>query len=767
VTLVLISPLLIALAACIAPPLTRRAPAAASWVLAALPFGLAVYCAWLIPQVSVEPLRAAVPWVPSLGIELAARLDGLSLLFALLITGIGSTIVVYAGAYLKGHPQLGRFLLTLLLFMAAMLGLVLADDLLYLFVCWELTSITSFLLIGFKHESATARAAAFQALLVTGTGGLVMLAGLLLLGGVAGTWQISAIVADSALATHALAPAALVLIAFGAFTKSAQFPFHFWLPGAMEAPTPVSAYLHSATMVKAGVYLLARVHPLFGDLLLWHVLVGGVGAVTMVWAAWVTVTQTDLKRILAYSTVSALGTLVFLLGFGDQETALAAAVFILGHALYKGTLFMVTGTIDHETGTRDVRQLGGLGRALPWTAGAGVLAAVSMAGVLPAFGFVAKEVVYEALLHLPQVGVPALVLTFGASALFVSVALRTGVAPFFVGESRDLPHAHPHEAPLGMLVGPVALASLGLVLGLGVAIVGPGFIAAIASAIYGSRVDAHLTLWHGFTPVLGLSGLTLTLGLGLFAIRDRLMGLSRFGRRRLTWVWVYGASLTLLDRVAGRVTRTLQHGLLAGYLRVIMGTTVGLLVIGLWRAAPAWWPATITTPRFYEVFAVLVALVAAAATAKARSSMQAVLTLGLTGYSVAYTFILFGAPDLAMTQFLIESLSLILFVFVFYHLPEFRGDESIRGRLRDALVAGALGITVTALVLVAMANRTESALAPYFNANAKPLAHGANVVNVILVDFRGIDTFGEITVLAAAGIGVFALLRGGRERRSS
>jgi multicomponent Na+:H+ antiporter subunit A len=487
----------------------------------------------------------------------------------------------------------------------------------------------------------------------------------------------------------------------------------------------------------------------------------------MVWAAWLTVTQVDLKRILAYSTVSALGTLVFLLGLGGPRTALAVAVFILGHALYKGTLFMVAGTIDHETGTRDVRQLGGLARVLPWTAAAGGFAAISMAGLMPTFGFVAKEVLYEALLYVPQIGVPALTLTVAASALFVAVALRTGVAPFFVGNTSGLPNAHPHEAPLGMRVGPVALATLGLGLGLSSALIGPAFFAPVASAIYGSDVEGTLLLWHGFTPVLGLSVLTVALGVGLFVARGPLMGLTRFSRRRLAWAWWYGATLRLLDVVALRVTCTLQHGLLAGYLRVIMGTVTILLIAGLARAMPAWWPQTITSPRFFEVFAVLVALVAAGATARARSSMQAVLTLGITGYAVALTFVLFGAPDLAMTQFLIESLSLILFVFVFYHLPDFGRGEPLRGRLRDAVVAGSLGVTVTALVLVAMANRTESALAPYFNANAKPLAQGGNVVNVILVDFRGIDTFGEITVLAAAGIGVYALLRGGREQRSS
>ncbi len=766
-TLVLASPLVLAAVACVAPLLVRRTGRLAVPLLASAPLALAAYFTSHVAVVADAPVRSALPWVPTFGVDFAARLDGLSLLFALLITGIGTLIVVYAGAYLKGHPQLGRFYATLLLFMAAMLGLVLADDFLYLFVCWELTSVTSYLLIGFKHESVIARRAALQALLVTGTGGLVMLAGFLLLGGAADSWSIGTLVADPRLAAHPVAPWALGLIAVGAFTKSAQWPFHFWLPGAMEAPTPVSAYLHSATMVKAGVYLLARVHPLFSELPLWHLLVGGIGALTMVWAAWLTVTQTDLKRILAYSTVSALGTLVLLLGLGDSHTALAAGVFILAHALYKGALFMVAGTIDHETGTRDVRRLGGLRAAMPWTAAGGVLAAVSMAGVLPAFGFVSKELLYDAIWQVPEIGVPALVAAIGSSALFVAVALRTGVAPFFIGASTDLPHATPHEAPPSMWVGPLVLGVLALALGVGSAAVGTAFLLPLGSAINGAPVDVRVYLWHGFTPVLGLSVLTLGLGLALFLGRHALLGLARPEWQRATWQHGYVSTLRTLDVVARRLTTLTQHGSLSGYLRVILGASILAAGAALWRAAPDWRPDALTTPHGVEVFTVLVVLVASTATMFARSSLHAVLALGITGYSVALTFVLFGAPDLAMTQFLIESLSVILFVFVFFHLPDYRSLDRPSDRARDAVLAGAFGVVVTGLVLVALANRTDSALSGYFLANAKPIAHGSNVVNVILVDFRGIDTFGEITVLAAAGIGVYALLRGGRMREKA
>jgi len=764
VTLVLFSPVLLVSLACVAPWLVRRAGPAAGPLLALGPLGLTVWFLLQAPAVAAGPLRSALPWVPALGVSMAARLDGLSLLFALLITGIGTLIVLYASGYLKGHPQLGRFYLTLLLFMASMLGLVLADDLLYLFVCWELTSITSYLLIGFKHDAEESRHAAMQALVVTGTGGLAMLAGFLLLGSAGGSWEIGTLVATPALAAHPATPWIVGLLALGAFTKSAQWPFHFWLPGAMAAPTPVSAYLHSATMVKAGVYLLARVHPLFSGLALWHALVGGIGALTMVWAAWLTVTATDLKRILAYSTVSALGTLVMLLGFGEADTALAVGLFILAHALYKGALFMVAGTIDHETGTRDVRQLGGLRAALPWTAAGGVLAAVSMAGLLPTFGFVAKELLYESVLHVPGIGTMALVATVFASAIFVAVALRTGVAPFLLGESRNLPHQHPHEAPAAMWLGPIVLGVLGLAVGVGIAAAGPALLQPVGAAIHGAAIDTKLSLWHGFTPVFLLSLVTLALGAGLFALRSTLLGLARPAWQHVSGPALYTATMAGLTRVSRDITDAVQHGSLSGYIRTILLVTIGASVVSLWRAMPDWWPDTLTAPHGVELFTVGVATVAAVSTAFARSSLHAVIALGVTGYSVALTFVLFGAPDLAMTQFLIESLSVILFVFVFFHLPEYRALDSRLMRLGDVVIAGAFGLVVMGLVLAAQAERVPSALEAYFVANAKPLGHGGNIVNVILVDFRGIDTFGEITVLAAAGIGVFALLRGRREQ---
>jgi multicomponent Na+:H+ antiporter subunit A len=748
--------------ALLAPPLHRVARSATGWLLALLPLALAGY--FLATGASVAEqgrILAAIPWSPELGVSLAFALDGLSLLFALLICGIGALILVYAGGYLAGHPQLGRFYAFLLLFMGAMLGLVLADNVLTLFVFWELTSISSFLLIGFSHERPEARAAARQALLITGGGGLALLAGLILLGIAGGSYELSALLGRGELVrAHPLYGAILPLVLAGAFTKSAQFPFHFWLPSAMEAPTPVSAYLHSATMVKAGVYLLARLAPVLGGSDAWLFSLSACGGLTMVVGGVLALYQTDLKRVLAYTTVSALGVLVLLIGLGTEQAIIAAMAFLLAHGLYKGALFMIAGIIDHETGIRNVEKLGGLRRFMPITAAVAVLAAVSLAGFGPVFSFIAKELLFEAVLGSERFGALLVIASVAASAIFVTEALIVTVRPFFSATALPRPA---HEPPLSMWLGPAILAVAGLALGLfpSLAVM---LLAGASAAALGETVEVDLALWHGFNLALAMTVAAVLLGVGLYYIWTWL-------RRSTSWVeralgfWPSDAYHQLFDginRLARGLTRTLQHGYLRHYLHTILITTVLLvgatlmLKDGVPRALP--W----SELRFYEAAIALLMLLAAGFALVAPGRLSAVASLGVVGYGVALIYILYGAPDLAMTQILVETLTVLLFVLVFYLLPPFQRLSTATSRARDALLSLLVGGLMTVLVLAATATPPESRLAAFFAENSKQVAHGSNIVNVILVDFRGLDTLGEVTVLSIAAFGVFALLKLGR-----
>jgi multicomponent Na+:H+ antiporter subunit A len=739
-----------------APALSRRLNNAAGWILALLPAGLTLYFASLLPRAAAErPATFSSSWAPELGLFFSFRADGLSLLFALLISGIGALVIVYASSYLKGNPNLGRFYAWLLTFMAAMLGVALADNVLLLFVFWELTSLSSFILIGFEHERESARAAALQALLVTGAGGLTLLAGLLLLGLAGGTLELSVLLGlGDVLRTSPYYVPALILILLGAFTKSAQFPFHFWLPNAMEAPTPVSAYLHSATMVKAGVYLLARLSPALGGTDLWMYAVGGVGAATMLIGGYLALLQTDLKRLLAYSTVSALGMLTLLIGLGSQLALEAAIVLLLAHGLYKGALFLVAGALDHETGTRDVTQLGGLFPKMRLTAVTAGLAALSMAGLPPLFGFISKELTYEAALEYGP-WLTAAVVAAGLS--FVFVAGIVGIGPFW-GRKTETPKS-PHEAPPSMWLGSLTLASLSLLIGLFPASVSGLLVSPAFSAALGQTTSVKLALWHGVNPAFMLSVITVLAGAGLYTVRVPL----RSGLSRLAWsrgpAFLYQRSLDGLNALARGQTRFLQSGYLRYYLLTILLAATGLAGFTLFTQGGLHWPSAVTDVRFYELALGGLILSAAFAATISWSRLGAVAALGAAGYGVALIYLLFGAPDLAMTQFLIESLTVILFVLAFYHLPHFAQLTPRRSRLRDLLVALLAGGLMTALVLSVVGVQLYPSIADYFVESALPLAHGRNIVNVILVDFRGIDTLGEITVLGIASIGVYALLK--------
>jgi multicomponent Na+:H+ antiporter subunit A len=754
-------PVLLLLAASASAPLVHRALGRrASVVLAVVPGLLfAHFVRFVVPVAEGQAFEQSWEWVAGLGVRLAFRLDGLSLLFALLVTGIGALVVVYSGGYLKGDPRLPRFDAVTLFFMAAMLGLVLADDALALFVFWELTGVSSYLLIGFDHGRAEVRKAALQALLVTGAGGLAMLAGLLLLAQVSGTLRLSGLAAQAvAIQDHELYLPALGLILLGAFTKSAQFPFHFWLPAAMAAPSPASAYLHSATMVKAGIYLLARLNPALGGTDAWHYVLILTGTATLVTGALLAYGQTDLKRLLAFTTVSALGTLTLLVGISTELAAQAAMVFLLVHTLYKAALFLGVGAVDHEAGTRDARRLGGLARAMPLTAFAVAASALSMAGLPPLFGFVAKELFYEAKQEVPRAGALVAFASFAGSAFVAAAAGLVGLRPFFGARREDLRQAH--EAKPALWLGPVLLASLSVGLGLLPNLLAVPLVRPAASAVRGEHTELVLRPFMGMSPAFLQSLTMLAAGALLFAAHDRALARLEPLRRLAAWgpARLYDVALCGILALARAQTRVLQNGVLGWYLLVTIGTTValgGYAFVTRVGSVPL-----LPEPVGLGEAAVVLAIVAGAvAVVRAQSLLFAVAALGVVGYGVALVFLLFGGPDLALTQFAIETLSVLLFVLVLRRLPPLRVLSPPAERLRDGAVAVAGGVFVTALVLAATAAPHPAPLRDYFAAHSLALANGRNVVNVILVDFRAFDTLGEITVLALAGLGVFALLR--------
>ncbi len=749
-----------------APWLQRLGRSWTGWMLAVLPISLAIYFASLIGPITVgSTLAVSYAWVPSLGINLSFFVDGLSLVFALLISGIGGLVIIYGGGYLAGDPYLGRFYAYILMFMASMLGLVLADNIFTLFIFWELTSLSSYLLIGFKHEQADSRAAALQALLVTGAGGLALLAGLVLLSVAGGSQELSTLLTQGDMVRrHDLYLPILSLVLLGAFTKSAQFPFHFWLPGAMAAPTPVSSYLHSATMVKAGVYLLARLSPILGGTFAWQQSVTVVGTITMLVGAYIAWQQADLKRILAYSTISALGTLMMLVGLGTPLAVKAMVVFLIVHSLYKGALFMAAGAIDHETGTRDVRQLGGLRHMMPITFVAVILAALSMAGALPLFvGYIGKKLIYEATLSAPNEGIILTTAAMLANIFTIVAAGLVAYRPFF-GQS-TFTSRQAHEAPVSMWLGPTVLAGFGLlVVGLIEFVPDNLFKPLVASSATAVLMDElaglKLSVWSGLNLVFELSLVTVIVGVVAYVERRPLRrlvqpldALAVLGPAQ----W-YKWSLNGMLALANFQTRLLQNGYLRYYLLTIIAATVALISFTLTRqvALPG---LTFSEIRIYEAVVVALILAATLVTVFIGSRLAAVAALGVVGYGVALIYILFSAPDLAMTQFAIETLSVILLVLVLYRLPRFTAFTTLSHRLRDAVVALAAGATMTILVLVINAVPTASQLTPYFAQNSLIQANGRNVVNVILVDFRAMDTLGEITVLAVAAIGVYALLK--------
>jgi multicomponent Na+:H+ antiporter subunit A len=754
--------LLIVFVASVLAPLMQRVPV--RWrtrLLALVPLGAFIWFAAYLPEVlRGETWHEEYPWVYGLGFDFIFRLDGLSLLFALLITGIGSIIVLYGGTYLQRHPGLPRFFTFLFIFMGSMLGVVLSDNIFALFVFWELTSLSSYLLIGYRHGHGPTRKAALQALLVTATGGLALMAGLILATTAQGSPVISQWVpgGEALVASPYFIPM-VVLVLIGAFTKSAQFPFHFWLPNAMAAPTPVSAYLHSATMVKAGVYLLARLSPHFGGTPGWNETLMTFGGITMLIGALWALVQTDLKKVLAYTTISALGLLVMALGMGTTLAVQGALVFLLAHACYKGALFMVAGNVDHGTGSRDVDRLGGLFGVMRWTGAAAVLAAFSMAGFPLFLGFLGKELLYEATLHHSAFTWALTAALFLTGVAFAALAILVGYKLFF-GRKGTTAHT-PHEVYPGMWLGPVLLAVFGLLVGIFPQASIQGLLARAAEAVLPGAGALEIHLWHGFTPVLGLSVLTLLVGLALYQLSARMRKgrawsrvAGRYGPETLYdggWDWATGFST--------RFSAFIQSGKLRYYIMVILVTLCVLALLPIWYY-DLFHPAhDFTGVDPYEWLLALLVAVAVVATVAAANRLMAIAILGVVGYGVALFFAIYGGTDMAMTQFLVETLTLIVFVYVLWKLPDYITLTSGGHRFRDITVAVGGGAVMTAIILLVTDYPLVSELKLYYAQNSYLLAKGRNVVNVILVDFRALDTLGEITVLSIAGLGVMALAK--------
>jgi multicomponent Na+:H+ antiporter subunit A len=736
---------------------------AAGWALALLPASLFAAFLRFAPTIGAGgTVTERWAWAPSLGVEVTLRLDGFALLFCLLITGIGALVVIYAGAYLSEKPdrERARFNVLILLFMTAMLGAVLADDLILLFVFWEATSVLSFLLIGFDAGSASARRSALMSLRVTAGGGLALLAAIVLIGATLGSYSMAGAVARAPELAGSpwIVPIMIGLFA-GAFTKSAQFPFHFWLPNAMQAPTPASAYLHSATMVKLGVYLLARFEPVIGAVPGGRDTLIAVALATMLVGAFQALRAENFKSVLAYSTVASLGILMMLVGLDGPMASVATVGFILAHALYKATLFFCAGTVQHATGLKELRLMGGLGRLLPITAAAAALASLSMAGLPPFLGFVSKEFLFEAQIRSSWDAIPMAVAVL-VNAVIVGVAGVVTLRPFFMGQGKVREVRH-RERP-GLLVGPVVLGMLGLVISLEPGWVSRSVLRPAVAAIYGSPVEVKAGLWHGVTPMLALSAVVVGIGTLLLVfwvpIHRRLRTPSPLDRYEAEHG--YDALLRRVEAAAAGTAAHVQHGDLRGYLWVVLAGAAGFVLWGLVAAGavprvPADWGEL----RVGPAAAALVGLAGGVAAARARSLLAAMIAVGLAGLVAALTFMMNGAPDLALTQFAVESLLVVLLTVVLLILPINAPSTRTRPEraLDAALSAGfAVLLFVVLLDMGAAPQRTE--VSEFFGARSYVEAFGRNVVNVILVDFRAFDTLGETAVLALSAIVAWSLL---------
>ncbi|WP_332284794.1 Na+/H+ antiporter subunit A [Bacillus safensis] len=765
------------------------------WFVLILPILLFTYFIQMLHITSNgRTLFSQAEWIPSLGMNFTVYVDGLSLLFALLITGIGSLVVLYSIFYLsKEKEQLGSFYTYLLMFMTAMLGVVLSDNMVVLYLFWELTSISSFLLIGYWYKRERSRYGATKSLLITVFGGLAMLGGFILIYLITDSFSIREAVNQLQLimASPYFIPA-MILILLGAFTKSAQFPFYIWLPDAMEAPTPVSSYLHSATMVKAGIYLVARFSPIFAISEVWFWTISIVGLVTLFWGSFHAVRQNDLKAILAYSTVSQLGMIMLMLGVGAAAihennpaffgAAVLAAIFhLINHATFKGSLFMAAGIIDHETGTRDIRKLGGLMTIMPITFTITLIGTFSMAGLPPFNGFLSKELFFTSMIRISDISFTDVSIW---GAIFPALAWLASVFTFiysmmllfktFRGRLNiDQLEKKPHEAPIGMLIPPIILAALVVTFFffpniLAYSVIEPAMAAIIPEAIEtGSRFSVKIEAWHGFQPELYMTIGVVVLGTIGYLTLSKWRPMYNIFKEKWSFNALYDRSLIGLEKGSYRLTNSYMTGFLRDYLVYVFGFMI--IVIGgvmFYQQAFSFQTDQAASIGTYEVILSLVMVAATIATVFASSRLTAIIALGVMGYTLSLFFVIFRAPDLALTQLIIETISVALFLLCFYHLPKLSLKQKTRRfKMTNFIISLGVGVVVTCLAFASTSQQSLDTISTYFIENSYKLAGGDNIVNVILVDFRGFDTLFEITVLAIAALGIYGLLKTQAKRK--
>jgi multicomponent K+:H+ antiporter subunit A len=709
-----------------------------------------------------EAVRQSIEWIPSMGLDLSFRLDGLSLLFLLLILGIGLLVILYARYYLSSADSMGRFYAYLILFMAAMVGIVISNNLIQLWIFWELTIISSVLRISFWSHKSEARKGARMALTVTGGGGLALLAGLLIIGNMVNSYDLDIVLASGDLIrSHAMYPIALILVLLGAFTKSAQFPFHFWLPHAMSAPTPVSAYLHSATMVKAGIFLLARFYPALAGTDLWFIIVSVTGLITLLLGAYIALFKHDLKGLLAYSTISHLGLITLLLGLNSDLAAVAAVFHIINHAIFKASLFMAAGIIDHETGSRDMRKLNGLWKYMPHTATLAIVSALSMAGVPLLNGFLSKEMFFAETLSQSMLGslswlIPLLA-TLGA-AFSVAYSFRFIHDVFFNGEPIDLPKT-PKEPPRYMKVPVEILVALCLLVGIFPAFIVGDLLHIASFAVLSHETPVYsLAIWHGFNIPLLMSFLALVGGAVIYYNRRPVFQFqSNFEEPDAKHIFE-GVTQSIV-RASERIVKALENGSLQRYIFVLLSFTLVMAAYPLLDLVQN----TGSRPQIpldgvTIVGALLMILSTIATVIWHRRRFTARIFLSVVGVVVSLAFAHFSAPDLALTQLSVEIVTIILLLLALFFLPQSTLKESTPSRfIRDLFLSGLIGCVI-GTICYAMLTTPASTISDFFLANSKTGGGGTNVVNVILVDFRGFDTLGEIVVLGIAALGIFKLI---------